>query len=198
MKTYTRRGDSGQTSIWGGRSLSKDHTRMEAIGAVDECNAAIGSALASGLPEAVASILRMVQGRLFIVGTELMAPDYTGSGSNLPRLADDDITGLEAAIDSLEHALPELQNFIVPGGSVSGAALHVARGACRRAERTVATLSRTEGTAGVVLAYLNRLADLLFVAARYANHAAGVPDVLWSGASSRSVVPPAARANQSG
>jgi cob(I)alamin adenosyltransferase len=181
MKIYTRDGDAGQTSIWAGHSLSKDHARMEAIGAVDECNAAIGSALACGLPSALASILLVVQGRLFIVGTELMAPDRAGSGSNLPRLSEDDITGLEAAIDSLEHALPELQNFIVPGGTASGAALHVARGTCRRAERRVATLSQAEGTGALVAAYLNRLADLLFLAARYTNRVAGVPDAVWSG-----------------
>jgi len=185
MKIYTRKGDAGQTSIWGGRRLSKDHARMEAIGAVDECNAAIGSALASGLPDAVASILATVQGRLFIVGSELMAPDRTGSGSALPRLAEQDISDLEAAIDCLDTALPELQNFILPGGTTSGAALHVARGACRRAERRAATLNRAEGTAAAVTAYLNRLADLLFVAARYVNHAAGVPDVVWSGQASR-------------
>ncbi len=88
---------------------------MEAIGAVDECNAAIGSALAIGLPETLSSILRTVQGRLFIVGSELMAPDHTGGGSSLPRLVDQDVTELEDAIDSLESTLPELRNFIVPG-----------------------------------------------------------------------------------
>jgi cob(I)alamin adenosyltransferase len=185
MKIYTRKGDTGQTSIWGGRRLSKDHARMEAIGAVDECNAAIGSALACGLPGELASVLAAVQRRLFIVGNELMAPDHTGSGSNLPRLVEQDISDLEAAIDSLVQILPELQNFILPGGSASGAALHVARGMCRRAERRVATLNQAEGTAAVVPAYLNRLADLLFVAARCANHAAGVPDVVWSGKASR-------------
>jgi cob(I)alamin adenosyltransferase len=185
MKIYTRKGDTSQTSIWGGRRLSKDHARIEAIGAVDECNAAIGSALACGLPDGLASILATVQGRLFIVGSELMAPERTGSGSSLPRLAGQDVSDLEAAIDSLGQSVPGLRNFILPGGSASGAALHVARGMCRRAERRVATLNQAEGTAAVVPAYLNRLAGLLFVAARCANHAAGVPDVVWSGKASR-------------
>ena len=88
MKIYTRKGDSGQTGIWGGRRLGKDHVRMEAIGAVDECNAAIGSALATGLPGTLSSILVTAQGRLFIVGSELMAPEHAGSGSGLPRLAE--------------------------------------------------------------------------------------------------------------
>lgn len=185
MKIYTRKGDSGQTSVWGGRRLSKDHVRMEAIGAVDECNAAIGSVLATGLPETLADMLRTVQGRLFIVGSELMAPDHTGSGSALPRLGEADVTELETVIDSLEQTLPELRNFILPGGSTTAAALHVARGVCRRAERRVAALSRAEGTVRVVPAYLNRLADVLFVAARYANHAAGMNDTVWSGRASR-------------
>jgi cob(I)alamin adenosyltransferase len=185
MKIYTRKGDSGQTSVWGGRRLSKDHVRMEAIGTVDECNAAVGSVLATELPDTLSSILRTAQGRLFIVGSELMAPDRTGGGSALPRLAEGDVTELETAIDSLQETLPELRNFILPSGNAAAAALHVARAVCRRAERRVATLSQAEGTVSVVPAYLNRLADLLFVAARYANHAAGVADTVWSGQASR-------------
>ena len=185
MKLYTRKGDSGQTSIWGGRRLSKDDPRMEAIGAVDECNAAIGSALAIGLPGEVDGLLQTVQARLFVVGSELMAPDRTGGGSSLPRLNENELLELEAAIDSIESKLPQLRNFILPAGSPPAAALHVARAVCRRAERRVATLSRVEGVVPVVPAYLNRLADLLFIAGRYANHAAGVPDAVWSGRTSR-------------
>jgi len=185
MKLYTRKGDSGQTSIWGGRRLSKDDPRMEAIGAVDECNAAIGSAMAAGLPGELNELLPTVQARLFIVGSELMAPDHSGSGGNLPRLDESDVLELEAVIDSLESRLPELRNFILPAGSGAAAALHVARGICRRAERRIATLNRIEGVVPVVPAYLNRLADLLFVAGRYANAAAGIPDAVWSGNASR-------------
>jgi cob(I)alamin adenosyltransferase len=185
MKIYTRKGDSGQTSIWGGRRLSKDHARMEAIGAVDECNAAIGSAIALGLPAEVENLLRAAQGRLFVIGSELMAPDRTGGGGSLPRPDESDVADLEAAIDSLELGLPELRNFILPGGTAAAAALHVARGVCRRAERRVATLNRVESVVPVVPAYLNRLADLLFVAARHANNAAGIPDAIWSGQTDR-------------
>ena len=185
MKLYTRKGDSGQTSIWGGRRLSKDDARMEAIGAVDECNAAIGSAIALGLTGELSNLLHTAQARLFIVGSELMAPDRTGSGANLPRLDESDVFEVEAAIDSLESQLPELQNFILPAGTAGAAALHVARGVCRRAERRVATLKRAEGVVPVVPAYLNRLADLLFVAGRYANNAAAVHDAIWSGQADR-------------
>jgi cob(I)alamin adenosyltransferase len=185
MKVYTRKGDSGQTSIWGGRRLSKDHARMEAIGAVDETSAAIGAAVALTLPTELSDFLRNAQRCLFIVGTELMAPDRSGSGSALPRLNDTDVTDVEASIDSLESALPELRNFILPGGSPAGAALHVARSTCRRAERRVTSLSRAESVVPVVPAYLNRLADLLFVSARYANNLANTPEVIVSGKDTR-------------
>jgi cob(I)alamin adenosyltransferase len=181
MKVYTRKGDSGQTTIWGGRRLSKDHARMEAIGAVDETSAAIGAAVALTLPAQLDSALRRAQRCLFIVSSELMAPDHTGSGSALPRLDEADVTDLEATIDSLELDLPELRNFILPGGSPAAAALHVARATYRRAERRVTSLSRVEDVVPVVPAYLNRLADMLFVAARYANNATGTPDVVLSG-----------------
>jgi cob(I)alamin adenosyltransferase len=185
MKIYTRKGDAGQTGIWGGRRLRKDDPRMEAIGAVDECNAAVGAVLAAGVPDPVHGMLHQAQARLFITGSELMAPDRTGGGAGLPRLTEQDVTEVEAAIDALQEVLPELRNFILPGGTAAAAALHVARAVCRRAERRVATLSRAEGVVPVVPAYLNRLGDLLFVAARYANHAAGTADSVWSGQASR-------------
>lgn len=180
MKIYTRKGDAGQTSIWGGRRLSKDDARVEAIGSVDECNAAIGAALSHGLPGDLSAILSHVQRRLFVVGSELMAPVRSGSGASLPRMTDGDVPRLESDIDALEARLPELRNFILPGGPPAAAQLHQARAVCRRAERRVTTLSRGEKVIPVVPAYLNRLADLLFVAARYASHAAGAPDVVWT------------------
>jgi cob(I)alamin adenosyltransferase len=191
MKIYTRKGDGGETGIWGGRRLSKDDARVEAIGSVDECNAALGLALAQAeggprglppgglLPGRVTAALSAVQDRLFVVGCELMAPERTGAGGSLPRLADNDITELEAAIDQLDSELPKLQNFIHPGGTLGAAHLHAARAACRRAERRAVSLARCDEVAPVVLIYLNRLADLLFVAARYANHQAGIPDAVW-------------------
>jgi len=180
MKIYTRKGDTGQTSIWGGVRLGKDETRMEAIGTVDECNAAIGLALVhKDLPEIVIETLNTVQGTLFVVGSELMAPDRTGPGASVPRLTGDEVKHLEAVIDDLDAQLPELKNFILPGGTEPAAQLHVARGVCRRAERRVTVLTRSAEDNPPVAAYLNRLADLLFVLARYVNHAAGIPDVLW-------------------
>jgi cob(I)alamin adenosyltransferase len=185
MKIYTRKGDAGETSIWAGRRLRKDQARVEAIGSVDECNAAVGLALASGPPAPVAEVLASVQACLLIVGSELMAPEQAGSGSSVPRLHADDVTALETAIDALQAGLPELRNFILPAGTSAAAQLHFARAVCRRAERRVTTLRSAEDVPPLVAAYLNRLGDLLFVAARAANSAAGVEDVLWASASRR-------------
>ncbi|TDD25222.1 cob(I)yrinic acid a,c-diamide adenosyltransferase [Actinomadura sp. KC06] len=180
MKIYTRKGDGGQTGIWGGRRLDKDHVRMEAIGAVDECNAAIGVAAAAALPDDAARVLADVQDCLFVVGCELMAPDGTGAGGSVPRLTGEEVTRLESAIDGMEAELPELTAFIHPTGTPQAANLHLARAICRRAERRVTTLRRDEPVSDHVAVYLNRLADLLFVLARYANAAAGVTDRKWS------------------
>jgi cob(I)alamin adenosyltransferase len=180
MKIYTRKGDGGRTGIWGGRRLDKDHVRMEAIGAVDECNAAIGVAIAARLPADAASLLSEAQDCLFVVGCELMAPDRSGSGGSVPRLSGDEVPRMEAAIDELEATLPELTAFIHPTGTPEAAHLHLARAICRRAERRVTTLRRAEPVSDHVAPYLNRLADLLFVLARHANHTAGVPDHKWT------------------
>ncbi|TDV48035.1 cob(I)yrinic acid a,c-diamide adenosyltransferase [Actinophytocola oryzae] len=180
MKIYTRKGDTGETGIWGGRRLGKDEARMEAIGSVDETNAAIGVAVAQGLPEQAAAILGSVQNALFVVGCELMAPERTGSGASVPRLTGEEVPEMEEVIDRLELELPELRNFVLPGGTLAAAQLHLARGVCRRAERTVAALRRDEEASPEVSAYLNRLADLLFVLARYVNHEAGAPEVPWA------------------
>jgi cob(I)alamin adenosyltransferase len=187
VKIYTRHGDAGETGIWGGVRLAKDEARMEAIGTVDELNAAIGFA-AAAVREAgsfdggdpVPGILGSVQQDLLVTGTELMAPSRTGPGASLPRLAGAHVARLEDAIDDLTARLPELRNFIVPGGTEVAARLHVARAVCRRAERRVITLRRAEGVNQEVCAYLNRLGDLLFVIARYANHVADTGDIVWA------------------
>jgi cob(I)alamin adenosyltransferase len=185
VKIYTRKGDGGQTGIWGGVRLAKDEARMEAIGAVDELNAAIGLAAAGqagrfddGGP--LPGLLESVQQDLLVAGTELMAPSRDGSGKDLPRLAGDDTAKLEAAIDDLTARLPELRNFILPGGTETAARLHLARAVCRRAERRVTTLRRNEDVSPDVCAYLNRLGDMLFILARYANHTAGAADIIWA------------------
>jgi cob(I)alamin adenosyltransferase len=186
VKIYTRKGDTGETGIWGGVRLGKDDARMEAIGAVDECNAAIGVALAHDLPDRLAGPLRQAQSVLFIVGSDLMAADRSGPGGSLPRVSDDDTDRLEQAIDELQLELPALRNFIQPGGTIAAAHLHLARTVCRRAERQVTRLARRgDLVSSAVQAYVNRLSDFLFVAARYLNYTAGASDVVWSGSQAR-------------
>jgi cob(I)alamin adenosyltransferase len=187
VKIYTRKGDGGETGIWGGVRLAKDDARMEAIGSVDELNASIGFAAAAVQAagcfddgDLVPDLLGSVQQDLLVAGAELMAPGREGSGASLPRLADGDVVRLEEAIDDLIGRLPELRNFIAPGGTEAAARLHLARTVCRRAERCVTTLRRGEDVSPEVCVYLNRLADLLFVLARYANHAAGTADIIWA------------------
>jgi cob(I)alamin adenosyltransferase len=181
MKIYTRRGDSGHTGIWGGARLPKDDLRIEAIGSVDECNAAVGAAIAEGIPDLAANLLAVVQNSLFVVGSDLMAPDHTGPGTAVPRIGADDVARLETEIDNVEATLPELRNFILPGGTRAAAHIHLARAVCRRAERQVTALNREAPVGGSLLAYLNRLSDLFFVIARYVNASNGVGDVVWSG-----------------
>lgn len=178
MKVYTRKGDHGETSIWGGIRVAKESLRMEALGQVDVCSASVGAALAHGLPDDLSEMLARVQDDLYVVGCELMAPDATGSGANVPRLTAGEAMRLERQIDGMTDALPALGNFIHPGGTPGAAVIHVARAACRTAERRVHELSRGEPVSEPVAVYLNRLADFLFTAARYANHVAGVPERL--------------------
>jgi len=148
------------------------------LGQVDACSADIGVAMAAGLPEVLLVALGDVQDDLYILGCELMAPDTTGSRAKVPRLDGTEVERLEALIDELTARMPALKKFIHPGGTTGASQLHVARTTCRSAERRVHALSRTEPVGPTLGRYLNRLADLLFTAARFANHEAGVPDRL--------------------
>lgn len=178
MKIYTKTGDSGQTGLFAGPRVRKDDVRIEAYGAVDELNAFLGLARTAELPAEIEDFLARVQNELFAVGAELATPDPARHGTAIIGPAE--IAALERAIDQLEEDLPPLKQFILPGGSLPAAHLHVARGICRRAERRVVTLAGDE-PAGFqnILTYLNRLGDYLFVAARAANHKAGEPEIPW-------------------
>lgn len=176
MKIYTRTGDKGQTGLVGGARISKTSARIAAIGEVDELNAALGVAVASRLDEDLEAELEWVQNRLFDIGSELAAPEHR---EGLPLLAEEDVDRVERSIDRLTSTLPPLRQFILPGGTPQSAALHLARGICRRAERTAFSLAREEPVRAEVLQYLNRLADWLFVAARTANNRQNVTDIAW-------------------
>jgi cob(I)alamin adenosyltransferase len=179
MKIYTKTGDSGETGLFAGPRVRKDDLRIEAFGTVDELNAVLGLARTEGLPAEIDSLLASVQHALFDLGAELATPDPQSRGTNLVSPAH--IKKLETAIDRFEATLPPLQAFILPGGCRGAALLHVARGVCRRAERRVVTLAEQKDVvlSDLVIAYLNRLGDLLFVLTRAVNQAAGQDDVLW-------------------
>jgi cob(I)alamin adenosyltransferase len=178
MKIYTKKGDEGQTGLFGGERVPKDHLRIRTYGTLDELNAVLGVVLAS---PSVGSELRQrllrVQNELFQLGAELATPRGKDAGIALVR--DADTEQLEQEIDAMEKTLAPLKTFILPGGSPASAHLHVARTVSRRAERELVALHRVESLRGEVLRYVNRLSDYLFVSARFANHEAGKADVPW-------------------
>ena len=181
-KIYTRTGDTGETGLFGGSRVRKDDDRIEAIGAVDELNAALGvvrAELARGPAgfEEINQLVAKMQHRLFNVGAELATPAADNRGAEL--VTDADVAELEAAIDRFETDLEPLRAFILPGGCPAASQLHLARCVCRRAERRLVALASREPIRMEMVRYLNRLSDLLFVLARCTNRAAGMADVLW-------------------
>lgn len=184
MKIYTRTGDKGETGLIGGARVSKADPRIIAYGAVDELNSSIGMAvcmLASeeeGFADLVGTLTK-VQNDLFVVGSDLADPDYPQSKYNTPRATESMAVALETVIDKFETELPPITFFILPGGSSPASMLHICRGVARRAETAAVALSQAGPMNPAVIIYLNRLADLLFVAARLANKRLGVADVAW-------------------
>jgi len=180
-KIYTKSGDDGTTGLLSNRRVPKDDLRIEAYGTVDELNAALGVARASGFDAEADALVARVQDDLFAVGSALADPDPAGPFHN--TVDGRHIEHLEHAIDALEAGLDPLRQFILPGGCPPAAHLHLARTICRRAERLAVHLARqpAEHVPDLLLAYLNRLSDFLFVLARAANANAGVPDVPWRG-----------------
>jgi cob(I)alamin adenosyltransferase len=175
-KIYTRGGDAGETSLGDGTRASKLDERIAAFGTVDELNAAVGVVVAGQCPDAVRELLVRVQNELFDLGADLSVPlEREGRLRITQQLVD----GLEADCDSFNADLPELRSFVLPGGSESAAALHVARTVCRRAEREAIVASQAHAINPLVLVYLNRLSDLLFILARFANEADGYDEPLW-------------------
>lgn len=181
MKIYTRTGDEGDTGLFGGGRVPKDHPRVAAYGDVDELNSVIGLARATPPPEAFDGLLESVQRDLFSIGGHLATPDPEKVAKALAKaeLSDMRVAEFERVMDSADLELPPLRAFVLPGGTPKAAALHVARAVCRRAERSVVRLSHEQEVPALFLVYLNRLSDLLFTAARLANHRAGVGDVTW-------------------
>jgi cob(I)alamin adenosyltransferase len=189
VKIYTKTGDTGQTSLLGGVRVSKADPRVDAYGAVDEANAAIGVARAAGVPSDIDSALEWIQRDLFALGASLADARGRARGEDQTirpagrvkqdskmQLAEADIARLEAWIDEGEKSLPALRRFILPGGTPAGSALHMARTITRRAERRIVALGDVDP---LQIIYINRLSDLLFVIARVTNHRAGVFEAEW-------------------
>jgi cob(I)alamin adenosyltransferase len=174
-KIYTGTGDDGTTGLVGGQRVPKDSPLIEACGSLDELNAHIGVVRSCGLPDDVNRMLQNIQSNLFTIGTQIATPE--GSNIKSQRISDEEVGHLEHAIDALENTLPPLRQFILPGGSMAAAALHLARTVARRAERRCVTLSRSGKIDPQVLRYLNRLSDLCFLLARYANQYQSVPEL---------------------
>jgi cob(I)alamin adenosyltransferase len=181
LRIYTRTGDQGTTGLFGGGRVDKHHPRVEAYGDVDELNAALGLARSIEALPRIDEVLVPVQRDLFAIGALLATPDREKMQQQLAkaRIDDDRIAQLERAIDDGEAELEPLRSFIIPGGTPKAAALHVARTVCRRAERRVVALAREIEIPALVIQYLNRLSDLLFVLARVANRRAGAGEVTW-------------------
>jgi cob(I)alamin adenosyltransferase len=178
VKIYTRTGDAGETSLFDGSRVSKADSRVDAYGDVDELNAWLGLVRANRVDADLDEPLLRIQQDLFALGAQLADPrDRIAERVRKAALTDADVERLEHLIDRLESELPPLRRFILAGGSPAGAALHVARTVCRRAERRMVAL--TPSPEAVLVKYVNRLSDLLFVIARVVNHRAGLPEVEW-------------------
>lgn len=182
MKIYTRTGDAGTTSLFGGNRVSKTHSRIDAYGTVDELNSYLGlvRALLSDVSKTGAfdTLLKRIQGELLIVGADLATP--LTHQTSAPRIEASFILRLEQDIDIFDRDLQPLRNFILPGGSATGATLHVARTVCRRAERLTVKAGKDDAINDCVIVYLNRLSDLLFVLARWINAQTGQKEGVWN------------------
>lgn len=179
-KLYTRLGDRGETSLFGGERVPKDHLRVEAYGQLDHLSATIGLLVVALDEGEMRDELRQVQNALFDLGAELATPPGSRLEYKLPRsIEEEDWRRLERLLDEYDAQVPPLRTFILPGGHETAARAHLARTTCRAAERAVVRLAHEEEVRGDVLTYLNRLSDFLFVCARLLNHRAGVEEVTW-------------------
>jgi len=176
-KIYTRTGDDGSTGLFGGARLPKHHIRIEAYGTVDELNSVIGWLMTFITEENTRELLHLIQSRLFTVGSNLASDPEKEMIT--PDLTDEDIKSIENAIDTMQQNLPALKHFILPGGSPSVSAAHLARTVCRRAERRCVALAYESEVETRIILYLNRLSDYFFVLARWLGHNEGVEEIKW-------------------
>ncbi len=178
MKIYTKGGDKGQTSLLGGKRVSKSDIRIEAYGTIDELNANIGLLKDYEISDDYKDKLLKTQHDLFKIGS-ILACEVDPAQYNLPKIEDYDITEIEKNIDEMEKELPVLKNFILPGGDLAVSQCHLARCVCRRSERLIVLLSEEEDVDDVIIRYLNRLSDFLFVLARKISYDKGINEINW-------------------
>jgi cob(I)alamin adenosyltransferase len=176
---YTRGGDKGETSLYGPSRVPKDSLRVDAYGTIDELNCCIGVALAGCKHKEISKPLKRVQAELFTAGADLATEFSPKAEARVPRITRKDTERLEKEVDGLQGKLPRLTTFILPGGSQLSSSLHLARAVCRRAERRVVSLGRSEKINPEMVPYLNRLSTCLFNMARYANLLEGTEDEVW-------------------
>lgn len=181
VKVYTKKGDCGETSLFGGQKVDKNSLRVEAYGKADELNSLIGVIISEDVSKNILSKLTRTQNELFVLGTDLATP--IDVKVKVPRIKKGDTSRLEKEIDKWQKELPKLTNFIVPGGNQTGSKLHLARATSRCLERIVVALDRTDRLNPAVLPYVNRLSDWFFVLARHTNLMAGSKETLWRGRS---------------
>lgn len=179
MKIYTKTGDQGKTSLLGGSRVAKYHLRIEAYGTVDELNSAIGMLRSMDISDATKEMLIEVQNKLFTIGAQL-ASEPGEPKIKLPKLSEADTVYLEKKIDEMDEDLPEMRNFVLPGGHIAVAQAHVARCICRRAERIVLHLKDESDVVPEIPVYLNRLSDFLFVLSRKISQEVDAPEIPWA------------------
>lgn len=180
FKIYTKTGDKGQTSLIGGTRVSKSHIRIESYGTIDELNSYLGLVDDLTNNENINSWIREIQDRLFTIGSELATSSTKEVKMKLPDLHLSDIEWLESRIDEMNEQVPEMRSFVLPGGHQGASSCHIARCVCRRAERLCVTMrEHGEDVSDIILKYLNRLSDFLFVLARYITHINGKAEIPW-------------------
>jgi cob(I)alamin adenosyltransferase len=180
MKIYTKTGDKGKTSLFGGKRIWKDDLRIQSYGTIDELNSVLGVAVTEIKNKELKKIICSIQHELFDLGSDLASPEYKSSEKfSIPRINEFNTKHLEVLIDKIDNKLSPLKNFILPGGLKGAALLHHARTVCRKAEREVISLSKVDMINSEIKIYLNRLSDLLFVLARFENFSSKHPDIEW-------------------
>jgi cob(I)alamin adenosyltransferase len=177
MKIYTKAGDKGMTSIYGGKPLSKDDIRIESYGTVDELNSWLGILVSNSEDEKEKQLLLKIQSELFSIGSILAST--ADKHESMPQVNQNDVEALESAIDFMQTALPPLKSFILPGGNHRSSFCHLSRTVCRRAERRIVSFSNVEQVPDLIIVYMNRLSDYLFVLSRYWSMKDGLEDIPW-------------------